>query len=254
MSDSDSTTKIPCKYCGAKILPATAQRTGGFCMPCSNNPVWKHGFFYHAPNLETIHPGEDAATEPQRVPCLYCGRLMLRDTAKRTGGFCMPHSQHNTSFLATLGGTPRFDDPLPQEQVLDALISRDTRHALSILFSIMQPGDTLHLFSAEPQGTAPFFAARGVALFRDSQCITGFVAEWSDNPAYGSDREEPAEEAEIAAAFGDEWPAIKQALPDGAEFVRFSTSQHTWDHLCGRAGYAIKVNGEYQWHVITTLN
>lgn len=223
-------------------------------MPCTNNPVWKHGFFYHGPTLDITHPGEDIATEPQRVPCLYCGRLMLRDTAKRTGGFCMPHSEHNTSFLSTLGGTPRFDDPLPQEQILNALISRDSRAALSILFSIMQPGDTLHLFSVEPQGPTPFFAARGVALFRASQCITGFVAEWSDNPAYNSDREEPCDEAELAAAFGDEWPTIKQALSDSAEFVHFSTSQNSWDHLCGRAGYAIKVNGEYKWCVVTTLN
>jgi len=28
--------KIPCNQCGAMILPRTAEKTGGFCMPCSN--------------------------------------------------------------------------------------------------------------------------------------------------------------------------------------------------------------------------
>jgi hypothetical protein len=28
-------TKTPCANCGALILPITAERTGGFCMPCS---------------------------------------------------------------------------------------------------------------------------------------------------------------------------------------------------------------------------
>ena len=27
-------SKIPCKRCGAMILPATAAKTGGLCMPC----------------------------------------------------------------------------------------------------------------------------------------------------------------------------------------------------------------------------
>jgi Domain of unknown function (DUF4375) len=28
--------KLPCKECGAEILPSTAERTGGKCMPCKN--------------------------------------------------------------------------------------------------------------------------------------------------------------------------------------------------------------------------
>jgi Domain of unknown function (DUF4375) len=28
--------KVPCKECGAEILPSTADRTGGMCMPCKN--------------------------------------------------------------------------------------------------------------------------------------------------------------------------------------------------------------------------
>jgi len=32
------TTKLPCSRCGALILPATAARTGGLCMPCSSDP------------------------------------------------------------------------------------------------------------------------------------------------------------------------------------------------------------------------
>ena len=29
--------RIPCSKCGAMILPATAQATGGICMPCKKN-------------------------------------------------------------------------------------------------------------------------------------------------------------------------------------------------------------------------
>src|SRR5262249_55419030 len=30
--------KIPCSKCGAMILPATAEKTGGLCMPCTREP------------------------------------------------------------------------------------------------------------------------------------------------------------------------------------------------------------------------
>jgi hypothetical protein len=33
--------RIPCKKCGALILPITAQTTGGVCMPCKKNPGGK---------------------------------------------------------------------------------------------------------------------------------------------------------------------------------------------------------------------
>ena len=34
-------TKLPCSRCGALILPTTAARTGGLCMPCFNDPEGK---------------------------------------------------------------------------------------------------------------------------------------------------------------------------------------------------------------------
>jgi len=166
----------------------------------------------------------------------------------------MPHSGHAANFLDTLGGTPEYDEPLPQSKIVDALISRESKLALGVLFSIMEPSDTLRLFSVKPQGTEPLVAIRGVALFRGEHCITGFVTEWSPNPGYSSDQEVACDESEIAAAFGDEWAAIKSEFPAGAEFVRFSTSPQSWASLCGRAGYAVKVDGEYRWHVITALN
>ncbi len=42
--------KVPCKQCGVMILPATADKTGGLCMPCykkvdqvehQSSPIWK---------------------------------------------------------------------------------------------------------------------------------------------------------------------------------------------------------------------
>jgi hypothetical protein len=37
------TTKLPCSRCGATILPTTATRTGGLCMPCFSDPEDKRG-------------------------------------------------------------------------------------------------------------------------------------------------------------------------------------------------------------------
>ncbi len=50
-------------------------------------------------------------------------------------------------------------------------------------------------------------------------CITGMVVSWVKNPAFYEDFEEPCEEADVAAAFGNEWAKIKQGLPANCRFV-----------------------------------
>src|SRR4051794_20744217 len=41
------TLETRCRLCGAKILPTTAQRTGGACMPCLKGPDADSGTILH---------------------------------------------------------------------------------------------------------------------------------------------------------------------------------------------------------------
>jgi hypothetical protein len=166
----------------------------------------------------------------------------------------MPHSGHSRHFLDTLGGKPTFGNPSSQAEVLGELLNKESKQAIGLLFSIMLDGDELRLFSVKPQGDEPFFAESGVGLFRDGKCITGFVATWRANPHFDQDREEICSQEEIASAFGDEWQSIQEEIPEDATFVRFRTSPRSWTALCGRAGYAVKHNGEYLWQIVTMLN
>lgn len=166
----------------------------------------------------------------------------------------MPHSAFGAPFLNTIGGKPRFGEPLLQSEVEKRLDAEHTRLALRLLFSLMQPRDTLKLFTVEPDASVQRFASRGIALCRGTQCVTGIVTQWASNPGYQRDVEEHCDEAEIAEAFGEQWSEIKDAIPAGAQFVRFRSSPMSWQHLCGRAGYAIKVAGNYSWTIVTALN
>ena len=248
--------KVPCKYCGKEILPDTAKRTGGYCMPCSEDPKLTYGIYYVSPiqNPETSETFRENTQAENKVPCRFCGSMILPDTSRRTGGFCMPHSGYNMEFLETLGGEPEFSEPTTQKAVLEQLLSKETKIACGVLFSVMQIRDELRLFSVKPQGEAQLIAGQGVALFREGKCITGFVANWVNNPGFDQDQEEDCDKDELAAAFGEDWCKIEKKIPEGSTFVRFRTSQRSWMSLCGRAGYAIKHKGKYLWHVITALN
>jgi hypothetical protein len=180
--------------------------------------------------------------------------MILPATAHRTGGFCMPHSGHSLSFLEALEAEPAFEKPVPQKEVLEEVFHAETKQALGLLFSIMIAGDELRMFSAKPVGESPFFAARGVALFRGGKCITGFVTKWSANPAFDRDLEEACPREVIQAAFGNSWKDIEDKIPEGATYISFRTSPRSWACLCGRAGFAVKYKGEYLWSVITWLN
>jgi hypothetical protein len=245
--------RVPCKYCGTTILPDTFKRTGGFCMPCANNPNLTHGLFYLSSVTHRETRSAEATGTTQR-PCRFCKTMILHDTARRTGGFCMPHSGHARGFLDTLGGVADFGEPVSQKVVFEELFSKETKAALGILFSIMQPEDELRLFSIKPQGEAELIAERGVAMFRKGKCVTGFVAKWMKNPRFDEDHEEVCNREEIAKAFGGGWKKFEREVPEGATFVRFRTSPRSWSGLCGRAGYAVKYKGRYLWSTLTMIS
>ena len=247
--------EVACNYCGKAILPDTFEGTGGYCLACANDGVLTHGLYYSTPAPDQCSQTvQDEVAEAIKIPCRFCGRMILPATARRTGGFCMPHSSHVNAFLDTLGGPVEFGEPIPQEVVTQKTLCKETKLALGVLFSIMQPEDELRLFSVKPQGDSRLFAERGVALFRGGKCVTGFVAKWMSNPAFEQDHEDVCDREEISSAFGDGWRKIENKIPKGVVFVRFRTSQLSWMFLHGRAGYAIKYNGKYLWRVITAMN
>jgi len=65
---------VACRSCGVRILPVTATRTGGLCMPCSRHPRG---------------PAVEASGAPF-VECHACGAAILEATAAHTGGRCIP--------------------------------------------------------------------------------------------------------------------------------------------------------------------
>ena len=255
MNPPTNAEAVVCNYCGKAILPDTFEGTGGYCLACANDGGLTQGLYYSsaAPDQcrQTI---QSEIAEAIKIPCRFCGRMILPATARRTGGFCKPHSSHANAFLDTLGGPVEFGAPIPQEVLSQNLLNTETKLALGVLFSIMQPEDELRLFSVKPQGDSRLVAERGVALFRGGKCITGFVAKWMCNPEFDQDHEEICDREELSKAFGDGWRKIEKLIPKGVVFVRFRTSQLSWMFLHGRAGYAIKYNSKYLWCVITAMS
>ena len=69
------TQRIPCKRCGAEILPATAQATGGVCMACKNGirkDIEKSKDYYRKEREK------EAAYAPLRTPDLVQTKPVLR--------------------------------------------------------------------------------------------------------------------------------------------------------------------------------
>lgn len=87
---SFSAKKLSCQNCGALILPRTAAKTGGLCMPCfqeartdfARTRRFSQGLV--SPHLQTY---QQTTT---KVACKKCGRKILPRTAAKTGGLCMP--------------------------------------------------------------------------------------------------------------------------------------------------------------------
>jgi len=89
--------KVPCSGCGALILPTTAARTGGLCMPCSTGQrvrkqppgQSKSGTeeprSTPAPDLPNIIPGQTPTPEPVmddiRFSCPACGAKLAIEAA-----------------------------------------------------------------------------------------------------------------------------------------------------------------------------
>lgn len=84
--------RVPCKVCGASILVDTAQRTSGFCMPCSKDPSGRS-----ACNPPPPPPGEELLSR-LRIALTNClldaARSASRDLAsEQIYGFALYHGQ-----------------------------------------------------------------------------------------------------------------------------------------------------------------
>lgn len=245
---SDVLVKEYCDYCGFE-LPER-----GFCINC-----WyqKKNSEYDICKIPTPDPIIEAMKidDSEKVPCRYCGVPILPRTAKKTGGFCMPHRYCSGRFLDTIGGEPIFSEPVTQLEVVEKARNLETNIGINVLFSFMKFNDELRLFTVrEPFERVDRMADLGVGLFRDGICISGFVVKWKNNPHYFQDSEVEITRDEFAELYGDNWEEFSKLVPGRSIFVRFRTSQKSWDYKYGRAGYGIKLNGEYIYQFVNEMN
>jgi hypothetical protein len=52
----------------------------------------------------------------------------------------------------------------------------------------------------------------------------------------------------------EEWNALKSQMLDGDEIWEFSSSADSWNHLAGRAGFALVRNGKAIDCIVTIMN
>ncbi|MBE1302401.1 MAG: hypothetical protein GJ680_21125 [Alteromonadaceae bacterium] len=51
-----------------------------------------------------------------------------------------------------------------------------------------------------------------------------------------------------------EWNELKAKMRDGDEIWSFSTSDKSWEMMCGRSGYALVRNGTVVFFCVTEMN
>lgn len=51
-----------------------------------------------------------------------------------------------------------------------------------------------------------------------------------------------------------EWSRLKAAMQEGDELWEYSSPPDSWEHLCGRAGYAVVRGGEIVDDILTMMN
>jgi len=52
----------------------------------------------------------------------------------------------------------------------------------------------------------------------------------------------------------DKWKALLAQMQPGDELWEFSSSEESWQHLAGRAGFALVRNGEVVASIVTMMN
>lgn len=245
-------TEVPgkeyCDYCGFE-LPER-----GFCINCWYQKKFSH---YDICKIPTPDPIIEAMKidDSEKVPCRYCGTPILPRTAKKTGGFCMPHWGHSCHLFNNIGGEPIFSEPVTQLEVVEKARNLETNIGINVLFSFMQFNDELRFFTVKkPFEGVERMAELGVGLFRDGVCLSGFVAKWVNNPLYSQDTEVEITREEFAELYGENWGEFSKLVPGRSVFVRFRSSQKSWDLKYGRAGYGIKLNGEYIYQFVNEMN
>ena len=50
------------------------------------------------------------------------------------------------------------------------------------------------------------------------------------------------------------WTSLKEAMQEGDELWTYCSPAETWEHLCGRAGYAVVRDGEIVDDILTEMN
>ena len=188
-----------------------------------------------------------------KVPCHYCGVEILKDTAKRTNGYCMPHSYYGLSFVEIIGGEFEIISEHTQLEV-EKTLSKENKNKFEVIKTLMIAGDKLVKFRTKPFNNQEEYAKNGYAIYRENVIYIGFVTKWAINPKFREDVETEVSIEEIKEVFGKDWEEVKNKVLEGDKFVHFISSPFTWDCLAGREYYCVKRGEDYLYTILVKLN
>ena len=186
----------------------------------------------------------------EMTTCKHCKVQILASTAKRTGGYCMPH--------AYLGLPPPKENwgTIISETEIDPKDIKVDRSGLfphlgegakwDEFFATIRPGDKVIQFQASASSRTQEFVDRtGFAIVRNGEWVKRIVTGRELNPDYYEDLEEAVDKESFARDCPDIWSEFKDELKSDDIIVRFETSPESWELSAGRRGYAIKRDGKY---------
>lgn len=188
-----------------------------------------------------------------KVNCHYCGVKILKDTARRTNGYCMPHSYFSEPFQEQIGGVFEIIEQITQQEVEKSLNNKYIK-VFDVIKSIMIVDDKLVKFRAIPLVDQKKYATNGYAIIRNNNIYTGFVTNWKENPKFYEDVETEVSLSEIQQIFGADWEEIESKLIEGDQFIYYNSSPFSWDCLAGREYYCIKRGDEHLYTKLVAMN
>ena len=139
-----------------------------------------------------MNSSEDTPKSETKTACRKCGAAILVMTAKRTGGYCMPHRHLGFSFPDRIGSRIELGGEVGFQEVRDefhrtfALRAEvrdgDSKERFKVFEAAVREGGKIHSFSGRPRDNYhSIYPSRGFVLVRDGVIVAGIVIETAIN-------------------------------------------------------------------------
>lgn len=189
--------------------------------------------------------------EKSQTRCKHCKAVILRKTAERTNGYCMPHAEPGLPLKQQIGGVLESVEEVIPADVKFPGVSQEFRLGIGVewdeLLKKMKPGDRMIRFHTLPSSPdQSWYAETGYAIVRDDgEWGDGIVIHWRANPAYREHVEEVLDIDEFIREHSEDWKDLKPTMQKGDELVHFKSSPMSWASLYGREWFGVRRNGVY---------